>query len=94
MLHLFKIREQIQEDICTYMDGHDEQIVNQLCNIVVSNFPDSMDIYQVNAMQSRLETIFNYVLANVDDIAEASESLVSIGEDDIRALAAILNCQL
>ena len=32
------IKEQIQEDLLTYLDGMDEEILTQVCQIVVNNF--------------------------------------------------------
>lgn len=43
-IDLLKIREQIQEDIIAYMDGTSQYIIDDLCDIVVSNFPTKMKI--------------------------------------------------
>ena len=31
-------REQIQEDLMTFLDGMDQEILDQVCQIVVDNF--------------------------------------------------------
>ncbi len=33
-----EIKEQIQEDIITFLDGMDEGIIGHLCDIVIENF--------------------------------------------------------
>ncbi len=33
-----EIRNQIQEDLMTYLDGMDDRIVSEVCKIVVDNF--------------------------------------------------------
>tara|TARA_A100001037_G_scaffold292370_1_gene307609 strand:- start:402 stop:548 length:147 start_codon:yes stop_codon:yes gene_type:complete len=33
-----KCREQIQEDLMTFLDGMDQKILDQVCQIVVDNF--------------------------------------------------------
>ena len=33
-----EIRNQIQEDLMTYLDGMDDRIVNEVCKIVSDNF--------------------------------------------------------
>ena len=35
---ILEIKAQIQEDILTYMDGHSEEMLDDLCQIVVENF--------------------------------------------------------
>ena len=37
-LNLADVREQIQEDIMTFMDGQDDSVIDGLCQIVVDNF--------------------------------------------------------
>ena len=32
------IKMQIQEDIITYLDGMDDEIIDEVCQIVVNNF--------------------------------------------------------
>ena len=35
---LIEVREQIQEDLMTYLDGMDEEIIDNVCQIIVDNF--------------------------------------------------------
>ena len=37
-MYIQSIKEQIQEDLLTYLDGMDEEILTQVCQIVVNNF--------------------------------------------------------
>ena len=38
MKTLADLREQIQEDIITYLDGMDDEIIDDLCQVVVERF--------------------------------------------------------
>jgi len=33
-----ELKEQIQQDLLTYLDGMDEEILTQVCQIIVDNF--------------------------------------------------------
>jgi len=35
---LNEIKEQIQQDLITYLDGIDEEVIANVCKIVVNNF--------------------------------------------------------
>ena len=37
-LKVLEVREQIQEDIMSFMDGQDNKVIDDLCQIVVDNF--------------------------------------------------------
>jgi hypothetical protein len=38
MENIDDLREQIQEDICAFCDGMNDEVITQLCQIVVDNF--------------------------------------------------------
>jgi len=37
-MNLDELKEQLQENICTYLDGFNEDIIDDLCQIVVDTF--------------------------------------------------------
>lgn len=64
MNELQELSEAIQQDITFYLDGMDERIIEDICDIIVKRFERDAEIQSVNIAELQ-HTLTNYFKYNV-----------------------------